>query len=447
MQNVASMNSCVNNESLVHSISAKNIESMKNPLTESPEPPISSLSVSNPSLGRLQRSKSLRQPEAIFENKPPKTHYHPKSLSMLPSAKKKFPAPLFNQQARVETLLPLAPDKDGRNGSQSHPADQLMDNYTTQRQFPTRTPGFGKTHLGRPRGAVAKSKTPPMIDSTPLTNTARSSRPAFSALQQRFSPKPKAKTALPDQRCKSIFTGPISKEMRELGLDLLHLHLIHRGAPSVDILWHCSAEESYNHRFDDLVASYANLQAKEIGLEEQLNTAAILSWCRDAEETSIDRQIRLLSTAFTEVHQSTSSGGKYNNAILAFEHWFNTANMIQKSREDGVAMGQNGFVEELGDGWKSEVASLYATLATVSTNIKSLREAPEQSDLARCIKVLSTMIRNMQDELTAVKDIERDMVEQEKSWVTNSINQIATDVSMDAKSARSDRITNHRPKI
>ena len=126
-----------------------------------------------------------------------------------------------------------------------------------------------------------------------------------------------------------------------------------------------------------------------------------------------------------------------------FEAWFAGAQRVRNSRcgpsrEEEAEME---FVEDIGDGWKADVAHWERKLMASARELQPLGEAREGSRIARVVALLRGTVDGMVEELGAVKAIERDVVVAEARWVEEEVAKIAWDVGDDA--AALDSLTRH----
>ena len=250
-------------------------------------------------------------------------------------------------------------------------------------------------------------------------------RPELTKAKQVPQAKRPSKVEQVDNGQPSSF--PFSKETIEPRLELLHAHAIHRSSNRVQKEWEMDARRHYEKQFLALQGKDSELDAKEIELLEQRNAAAILSLSQLEDGTTIEQQVRKLSSRVDEVCRLTARDGKYTLAIQAFEHWFDAASSIHgRRRREGVINGMD-VIEGLGDGWKAEISALTETVYRAATELLELKEVtPTGSDFERCICTVKESINNMIDELELVAFIEEHTMQQERSWVQGSINAIAT---------------------
>lgn len=252
-------------------------------------------------------------------------------------------------------------------------------------------------------------------------------RPGFSANQQRFSPKRPAhgqSSASPAPR--QLYT----REALESSLELLHSHFLHHKSAKVQAEWKASAKSSYKKQFESIAALNASLNEQDKDAAEQNNAESIMAWGSHNGADTIERKVRVLSIVVSEAWDLTEPHGKYTMAMQAFGHWYDSAEEVQKHRLDdrGFTGVRVDIMEGLGDGWKAEISALQGRLLQAANSLLTLGEIQGQSDLSRCMLVLSEMIENMLEELELVENIEDAMVKQEEFWVRNSINRLDSDL-------------------
>ena len=122
-------------------------------------------------------------------------------------------------------------------------------------------------------------------------------RPAFSTLQQHFSP---AKNTAPKPRVAAILAPPaspskkpanivLSAETSRLQTTLLQLHLLHRDAAAVTAEWHASARKTLvGERFSALAAEHAELAQMASERAATVNAAALQAWAENQSSSSSD---------------------------------------------------------------------------------------------------------------------------------------------------------------
>ena len=165
----------------------------------------------------------------------------------------------------------------------------------------------------------------------------------------------------------------------------------------------------------------------------QVNAAALLAWGTSvAGSPKLDRKLRVLSNTLTEAWDLCEPNGEYTCIIEAFEHWYTqAARILEVQNQPSTASSSSiSLVEEIGDGWKAEVALLTSKIRGHKQALGSLGASAEsQSDLARCLISLSAMLDNMLDELELFQQIEGEMVLQGSAWTRNTLASIAASVT------------------
>ena len=375
--------------------------------------------------GPLQRSQSVKLFSSAEDHPIRRSITHQRAPSKTSQVKKVVHPSLgepstSNYGSRPRDITPMT-DR----------ADRLLEPRTQAAQVLQNVPP-SKTHQEKPSTKPIYTQLPGRVARTPANAAAKLQRPTFSALQQSYSPKKTDRVvsnhAAQEPTVPRLQSPQYGREVFESRLELLHRHMMHRDAAMVQKEWQDSAEQSYERQFKDLVAIDSSLDSRETEHLEQLNVNAIMAWCSGSEEATLERKIQTLSTIVEEAWNASRPSGKYTLTIQAFEHWYARASEVQLQRlsNQSVANDHIHVLEGLGDGWKAEVMSLHGRMLQAADSLLRLGEVQRQSDLARCVTVLSEMLKNMLEELEIVQLIESQMVQQERLWVESSVNRIAS---------------------
>ncbi|CAK7264298.1 hypothetical protein SEPCBS57363_001009 [Sporothrix epigloea] len=192
---------------------------------------------------------------------------------------------------------------------------------------------------------------------------AQRDRPAFSTLQQHFSP---AKNTAPKPRIAAILAPPaspskkpanmvLSAETSRLQTALLQLHLLHRNAAAVSAEWHASARNALvGERFSALVAENAQLLQMASERAESANAAALQAWAEDgSDNVPLEERIQALdavlagvwslagqdvaAAAGQDMNKSKNKGSavtsRYTLVVRRFERWAQqTAELVAARR-------------------------------------------------------------------------------------------------------------------
>ena len=300
----------------------------------------------------------------------------------------------------------------------------------------TRPARAGNTLLLRGRSSskqISASHTPSMNMLPPKQDQ----RPAFSTLQQHFTPKKSSKASTT-----SFFAPPPSNQelddksisaIARLQMELAQLHLLHRDSNATQAQWENSAERSLRSRFECL--SRQHVELKEIACESQalINQSALLVWCQQLSDVEIAEKVQLLSRCILDIGSILDSESKLPRVLRLFEAWSDRASRIHESRRysDHAASLSLDFVENIGDGWRAEVDSINKKLSSLSRELDSLGEVREESSVGRVLVMLKSIVSNILVELGLISSMEYEIMTQEISWVQDKIGSLADDVDRD----------------
>jgi len=127
------------------------------------------------------------------------------------------------------------------------------------------------------------------------------------------------------------------------------------------------------------------------------------------------------------------NGGRVSQALEIFEAWITWVEAIYQGREH-QGRRHAEFIDGLGEGWKSEVASLVRKLQGLSRQIDGLgrfdgcAEAGESS-LSEVVRNLKALTRGAVEELTLVESLEAEVVRKEGRWVDEQVGGMMADIN------------------
>ncbi|KAM5351491.1 hypothetical protein ACJ41O_004214 [Fusarium nematophilum] len=297
-------------------------------------------------------------------------------------------------------------------GAFSHPC-QEHDNRASE---------WPSSHHEKPAGAGA--------------GTAHRLRPAFTTLQQHYSPakssapKPLTSTFLaPPSPSKRPANVAASAETSRLQTELLQLHLLHRDATGVDAAWRASAERKLGQRFSRLAGASEKVDGRERAEIERGNVMALRKW---AIGGGLEERIQTLDAVINGVWTLGESGGRYVRVVRRFERWVDRMCEIEEARREGGALLQESdviFIGELDAAWKDECAGLVRRLDTLGRQLDELGRFSDEADdgddsakeerssLQRMVEGSRTLIQGMLAELNIMDEIERDALAREDEWI------------------------------
>ncbi|EXF85784.1 hypothetical protein CFIO01_09474 [Colletotrichum fioriniae PJ7] len=329
-----------------------------------------------------------------------------------------------------------------------------------QPQKPPQSHQAAPPHLARQQ-AQQRHPSP----TSPPRTTKPVLRPAFSTLQQHYSP---AKSLAPKPLTATYLAAPspsklpaniaLTAETSRLQTELLQLHLLHRDLPQVTSQWHASARSKLAARHADLAASARSLATLESDAAERRNLAALQSWgatpSTGGRPTSsspsplpLEDRIQRLDALLTSLWSLDSPGGKHHRLVRTFERWASSLADLEAARaraEDGAdpsALLDDNADVRFGGGldarWKEEAAALVRRLEGWDAQLRELEyggdddedaaagagagagtdTTAQASSLKRMLDGCSSLVRDMLDELAVMEDIEAAAVERENEWI------------------------------
>lgn len=264
-------------------------------------------------------------------------------------------------------------------------------------------------------------------------SSLKTPRPAFSTMQQHFSPKKATTMSSTKPMVKPADQDQIAVDFFPLQMELTQLHLIHRSAATLQKDWERSAEGFFQNRFDDLCARHVEL--KEVAHQQQtlLNQLALVEWCQGKPSNHVAEKVQQLSRNIADISSLLNSEGKYTRILEVFQSWFDQAERIQRTRNAGAkASGRDvTFIEGIGDGWKAEAMVLERELTYSLREIKGFGKVRGESSLGHILELQERMVSNLLDEMDVIQWIEHDMMVKESAWMEDAINTLSSNVSND----------------
>jgi hypothetical protein len=291
---------------------------------------------------------------------------------------------------------------------------------------------------------VPSSAKPIQPDSTPA---AQKSRPQFTSYQQHYSPKKPTKPPTPTPGAGpepgSLLIPTSWPDIAALQAELLQLSLFHSSSLQKHSDWKNESETRLRDKYDGVAGQYRSMLGDEKMRQSQLNAKALGCWLQNCHDHrgphGFSEQIQILSQILQEISDLVSSGmgGRYSQAVEAFELWFEQAELVRHDRKypgDGIS-----FVDPLDKAWKEELNALYAKLELCQRQLQSLDilgfgevERLEQSALARVTKGLAESIHLMLQEISAIRTLEAELVRSEREAVSQLVERLNVPREMSA---------------
>ena len=415
----------------------KGVETSTPTVAQSMRPPsLINKPSATPSLG-ITRSQSLRRPAVASQQAPSIStgaHSRTQSTNTVPLARSNTARPRTTAERPKSMHIPS-------NALAHGPGETIQPELATARAS-TRLTGLSRSTSvkTRPDGlsgmrpaaatrsnepALAQSKTKEVAKEDPK----KAARPAFSTLQQHFTPRKagKAPTATFLHPAPVTTNNSLSVESISLQMDLLQLHLLHENAAEVSKQWETSAKRALSSKFDEVASMYRFMLQHERSGQEQKNLLALLDWTKDKTSSSLVEHIQVLSGPLHELPSLVQTGGRFQRHVSAFERWVSWIEEIRAARQNHSEAGL-GSVEGLSDAWRAENAALMRRLSSFARDLSGLPQPAAKSSIMAIVECCQTLLAGLLEELQVMQAIESDVVSHEKEWVETRLQGIAADV-------------------
>ena len=316
--------------------------------------------------------------------------------------------------------------------TRSHPSSKSHAQSSLPNISMTRHPRVSSQQLPDPRFQDHLYSSLPEAPSEP--RSARPSKPVSSTMQmhltQRKGPKALASSLLAQPSHKDMETEKASAETASLQAELARLHLLHRSSADIQNAWNRSAETRLRLQFDRVSKQSENTKELEIYHRTLRSYPALLNWSQGYSDVELAEKLDSLSHSIMEISNFASSDSPYNQVIKTFDTWFVCTTRILESRSTAKDNAQDGieFIEALGDGWRSEVATLGRKITSMSLDLGRLGKPQESSNLAYVISLLRSASASMLEELQMVKEIETAVMVSEVEWIRVEVMKVALGV-------------------
>ena len=344
---------------------------------------------------------------------------------------------------RTNPTTSAEPVKQDRSRPPLTQSRHLRDASASSLSTSTRSTGHTRTKSSSTALSASTALRPPTRNSSeepprpPTAGESQLRRPAFSTLQQHFSPakslalKPHPAAFLaPPSPSKLPSNIAISAETAKLQNELLQLHLLHKDISRVEKEWRSSAKKKLASKFESVVSrneSLVHLEVKETG---KINAAALKKWeDMGTPGWGLEEKIQVLDEVVTGLWNLGDSGGKYAKVVRKFERWLGRYQDILDAREHNDSLEDEAmvFLEELDVGWKDDCLVLGRKLQSWKDAMRDLGSPDSGSSLAAVVDGCQSLVRGMLTELNVMAQIERDAMRVELDWIKSMNDDVSED--------------------
>lgn len=368
----------------------------------------------------VKRETTSRYPPLSSANRPPPVAARPTSAGSTTAAQAKRATTHTRAKSTVTSLSPATVLRPPSRDRVAPPRGRSASIDKTAPSTPTAT-ASKQTHAQTQAQAQAQPRL----------------RPAFSTLQQHYSP---AKNAAPKPLTATFLAPPspsklpanvaASAETGRLQAELLQLHLLHRAAAPVDAQWQASARDKLGGRFARLGAASGEVADRERAGVERENVLALRRWGSSGK--GLEEKIRSLDEIFGGIWTLSEAGGRYSRVVRRFERWIERVRDVEGARRDtGTALHQDPdalFVGELEAPWKDECAGITRRLDVWQAQLRDIDDLPADTEaesssrrggasLGRMLWGARNLVHDMLAELREMGAMEREALAREEAWI------------------------------
>lgn len=379
-------------------------------------PTMTSKSTEPPAAG-LSRSRSLRKPAPSSQpsqSRLTSTHSRTQSSSNA-SGLRNAVSQTGGSSTATRSML-VAPAA----GALSKPSAVSSESTNVPQRSSARLAGLSRTTSIKSKSAEA-----------PKEESAKTMRPAFSTLQQHFTPRKTAKapTSTFLHPAPTTTTNALPPEIVNLQSELLQLHLLHTTSSEVSQQWHLSARRSLHAKFEEVASLHQAMLEVERAGREQKNLQALFAWSEGSSSNTLIEYIQILSGPLHELPSLLEPGGRFDRLVSDFDQW--TTRMEDLWSERGTKNDRKGSLrsdEGLDESWKAEIATLARKVTSFARDLDQVRQPLPGSSIASILDTCKALLTGLSDELRLMQVIESSVAAKEKTWVEARLQSIARDV-------------------
>jgi hypothetical protein len=384
----------------------------------------------------LSRSRSLRKPGGSTQSTQPpvnQVHCRTQSTSTISSLRKEV-SNNESSLARPRSLLAAPSSRLKSKAVAAEPASQAT-RASTRLAGLSRTASV-KTKVDVPNSSVTATSVSrpddPHCQEIQKEDTTKAARPAFSTLQQHFTPRKagKAPTSTFLHPAPAPGSNSLPPEIINIQSELLQLHLLHATSTKTSQQWQVSAKRSLHKKFEEVTSLHQIMLEHERTGREQNNLQALLQWSAGASSLGLVEYIQILAGPLHELPSLLEPGGRFERLADEFARWTSRVDHAWATRISATPTKSNlESVEGLHDSWKAENAALKRKVTSFARDLEQVRQPSPGSSIACIVETCTALLGGLSEELHIMQATELDVVSKEKEWVEDRLQAIARDVS------------------
>ncbi|KAF2709498.1 hypothetical protein K504DRAFT_276002 [Pleomassaria siparia CBS 279.74] len=401
-----------------------------------PPDAVSSRTSSVPQLAGLTRTQSLRRPEVSTQ-----AHTRTQSINNVTATRKDSVEPrTYSERPRSLFIEPTqsinsvtVTRKDSvepRTYSQRPRSLFIEPTQSTRGTSSTPMDNGGIRTSGRLAALKRTGTTRSKVDVIDRSEAIQQGRPAFSTLQQHFTPRKTGKaptSTFINPPATDVGAGSLPSEITNLQSELLQLHLLHASAAQTSRQWELSAKRGLRGKFDEVASLYQVMRESERQGQELKNIRALREWQSGSSSFALIEHIQILSGPLHELPSLVDTGGRFSRLVDQFEHWTTKVGKVWESRKDAAnnRTGDLDYVGGLGETWRAENASLTRRLIAFSRDMDRLTQPASDSTIAYIVQTCKGLLGGLLEELQTMQTIESGVILREQDWVEMRLKAIA----------------------
>ncbi|KAF2271088.1 hypothetical protein CC78DRAFT_573466 [Lojkania enalia] len=269
----------------------------------------------------------------------------------------------------------------------------------------------------------------------PKKEEPKKPRPAFSTLQQHFTPRKVGKaptSTFLHPPASDVSPNCLSPDIAKLQAELLQLHFLLESSVEVSSQWELSAKRILHRRFDEVASLHDALRENERQSQEQKNVYALREWNSVGSSFGLVDHIRILSGPLHELPSLLNPGGRFVRLADEFDLWINRIEDAWIARKgDPRQQGCGEFAKGLGDFWREETAALTRKLTIFSRDMDRLTDPAGGSSVECIVATCKQLLGLVLDALHEMQMIEAAVVSREREYVELRLKAIAGDFRQD----------------
>ncbi|KAI8937519.1 hypothetical protein NX059_005237 [Plenodomus lindquistii] len=399
--------------------------------SQSMRPPAPVNKIPEPQPTGLGRTQSLRKPGIPSQATRPTGAAHSRTQSVNAATITR------RDTAKSGTTLERPRSLVGAPTTSHKPNAPLTDAALNGASVPSRLTGLRRSASVKAKPQTSISNAGMRPPSRPEENGYRdgasegpkkTSRPAFSTLQQHFTPRKTGKAPTATFLHPVPLTGPqtLPPEISNLQTELLQLHLLHQSCDDVHKQWELSAKKIFRTRFEEVASLHQTMLEHERAGQEQKNLQSLIEWSSGSSSMGLAEHVQALSEPLHELPSLVEPGGRLQKLVSEFEHWNSWVQEVRRARQDASgSMAGLRTIEGLGDSWKAESAALVRKLTSFLRALDSLDVPAAGSSLLLIVDSCKALLGGILEELHVMQTLEADLVTKERFWVEDRLKLIA----------------------